>query len=215
MVCDDNTPTGCDAAIVYINVLPVNDAPVVNDTAVTTAQDSTVTVCLTVTDVDITDNFTVSSCGEPANGMATWTVSGNQICVTYMPNVGFNGLDSLCLLVCDDGNPTACHTAMVYITVTPAPPPGLLIPQGFSPNGDGRNDRFVILGLESYPNNDIQIFNRWGNTVFAAERYQNDWDGRSAKGLRVGSELPVGTYYYTLRLAPDRDLIKGFIYLTR
>lgn len=217
IVCDDGTPSGCDTAMVYIVVTPVNDAPNVNDTTVTTQEDSTITVCMPITDID-SQNFTVTSCGEPINGTATLEVNGGEVCVTYVPNADFNGLDSLCLVVCDDGNPTLCDTAMVYITVTPMPDDtvALVIPQGFSPNGDGKNDVFQILGLEKYPDNDIQIFNRWGNVVFSTKAYQNDWDGRSHEGLRLGGDaLPVGTYYYTLRLSSDMDVIKGFIYLTR
>ena len=49
------------------------------------------------------------------------------------------------------------------------------IPEGFSPNGDGINDLFVIKGLDMYPHNSIVIFNRWGDKVFAASPYQNTY----------------------------------------
>lgn len=90
------------------------------------------------------------------------------------------------------------------------------IPDGFSPNGDGINDLFVIRGILSYPNNSFVIFNRWGNRVFEASPYQNTWDGRSTIGVRIGGdELPVGTYFYVLDLKNGSAIYKGTIYLNR
>lgn len=74
--------------------------------------------------------------------------------------------------------------------------PGLNPPTAFSPNGDGQNDQFEILGLAKYPKASITIVDRWGKVVFAADPYQNDWDGTSLTGKR----LPETTYYYMLDL---------------
>ncbi|MEN8119226.1 MAG: Calx-beta domain-containing protein, partial [Bacteroidota bacterium] len=92
----------------------------------------------------------------------------------------------------------------------------IIIPEGFSPNNDGINDSFTIKGIESYPHNKILIVNRWGNKVFEAEPYNNDWDGKNTKGISVGSDdLPEGTYYYILELGNSNKIIKGYIYLNR
>ena len=76
---------------------------------------------------------------------------------------------------------------------------GLFIPQGFSPNGDGADDYFVIHGAEQYRVT-IKIFNRWGNIVYENYDYKNDWDGKATKGVILGDELPDGTYYYIISL---------------
>ncbi|MEO6883336.1 MAG: ice-binding family protein [Bacteroidia bacterium] len=90
------------------------------------------------------------------------------------------------------------------------------IPEGFSPNGDGINDLFVIRGIEYYPKNKFEIYNRWGDKVFEASPYQNNWDGRCAIGLRVGGDvLPVGTYFYILDLGDGSTIFKGTIYLNK
>ena len=95
-------------------------------------------------------------------------------------------------------------------------PTDFFIPDGFSPNGDAINDLFVIRGLESYPDNTIVIFNRWGEKVFDAAPYLNTWDGISTNGLKVGgNELPVGTYFYLLDLGDGSEVIKGTIYLNK
>ena len=90
------------------------------------------------------------------------------------------------------------------------------IPEGFSPNGDNVNDYFEIKGLEEYPDNSIIIFNRWGNKVFAAEPYDNNWGGTNSFGVSFGGEdLPEGTYFYLLKLTTDDEPIKGYVYITR
>ena len=67
----------------------------------------------------------------------------------------------------------------------------------FSPNGDGHNDTFVISNLEAIPINKIHIFNRWGDKVYQAEPYLNDWDGTvNIKNQVLGKEVPDGTYFY-------------------
>lgn len=93
--------------------------------------------------------------------------------------------------------------------------PGLRIPQGFSPNADGVGDYWVIQGLSDYPRNKLVIFNRWGNKVYTASPYLNDWDGTSATGLGSGEILPVGTYWYILEPGDGEEPRTGYIYLNR
>ena len=73
-----------------------------------------------------------------------------------------------------------------------------------SPNGDSKNERFYIQGLECYPENTVEIYNRWGVLVFERENYNNE--DRAFKGVSEGrttvkkfEALPVGTYYYILK----------------
>ena len=90
----------------------------------------------------------------------------------------------------------------------------------FTPNDDGNNDVFVIDCIENYPNNHIEIFNRWGNTVYKASGYNNN--DVSFKGLSNGrvtinaqGKLPVGTYYYVLNLGDGSEPTSGWLYLNR
>jgi gliding motility-associated-like protein len=91
----------------------------------------------------------------------------------------------------------------------------LTIPDAFSPNGDGVNDTYVIRNLENYPDNRLQVFNRWGNKVLDRSPYNNDWDGTSQYGAVWGEKLPESTYYYILDLGNGSDAYTGFIYLRR
>ncbi|MCU4157655.1 tandem-95 repeat protein [Carboxylicivirga sp. A043] len=87
--------------------------------------------------------------------------------------------------------------------------------KGFSPNGDGINDLYVIPWLNQFTHVSIEIFNRWGNVVYEADKYLNDWDGKSNAGFSIGDELPVGTYYYIITIHDTKQTLKGYIYLNR
>ncbi len=91
---------------------------------------------------------------------------------------------------------------------------------GISPNGDLKNDFLVIEGIETSPNNELTIFNRWGVVVYKKENYRNTpeegWTGVSNGRATLKKEdlLPVGTYFYVLKLK-DREDKTGYIYLQR
>ena len=81
---------------------------------------------------------------------------------------------------------------------------------GISPNGDGINDAFVVEGLEDYPGSRLLIFNRWGNSVYEAVDYQNDWEG-TFEELR----LPDGTYFYLIELPGRPEPLAGYLEIYR
>lgn len=88
----------------------------------------------------------------------------------------------------------------------------------FSPNSDGLNDVFYIECIEDYPNNYLQVFNRWGKKVFETNGYKNDWDGTVSTGILNGSDrnLPVGTYFYLLDFGDAETPAKsGWLYISR
>jgi gliding motility-associated-like protein len=92
----------------------------------------------------------------------------------------------------------------------------IIVYNGFSPNDDGINETFIIEGLINYPNHKVTIFNRWGNKVYEASPYLNDWDGTNMFGVTVGGkDLPVGTYFYIIEPGNGEKAIKGYIYLNR
>jgi len=93
-------------------------------------------------------------------------------------------------------------TASVLITVLPNILT-IVIPNLLTPNSDGFNDYLVIPNIDTYPNNEIHIFNSYGQVIFEASPYTNDWYATYG-----GSQVPDGTYYYVLNLndpvnAPD------------
>ncbi|MEP0985566.1 Ig-like domain-containing protein [Ekhidna sp.] len=91
--------------------------------------------------------------------------------------------------------------------------------KGFTPDGDGVNDFFYINDIELYPNNNVQIYNRWGNKVFEIDGYDNQsrvWSSEVTKGLTYGEKIvPDGTYYYLIDLGDGSKPLAGFVVVNR
>ncbi len=116
------------------------------------------------------------------------------------------GVDSFKYRVCVD---TICAEATVVIEVFCSD--SLKAYNAISPNGDGRNDAFVLEGLQKYPNNTLIIFNRWGNEIFKVKNYENDW-----QGTWNGKDLPDGTYFYWIRDDDTGEVIRtGYLQILR
>jgi len=96
-------------------------------------------------------------------------------------------------------------------------PTCLTIYNEFSPNGDGVNDFFQIDCISRFPNNTLEVYNRWGNIVFQQRNYDNTWDGTSNGRATINTDrsLPVGTYYYILNLGDGSDPRAGWLYINR
>ncbi|NEU08472.1 gliding motility-associated C-terminal domain-containing protein [Flavihumibacter sp. R14] len=80
----------------------------------------------------------------------------------------------------------------------------------FTPNNDGINDTWVIRGIENYPNASVQLFNRYGAKVYESQKYQTPFDGTNS-----GYPLPVGTYYYVIKMTPDCKPLSGSLTIFR
>lgn len=159
---------------------------------------------------DTGDINTITIITPPVNGMATY--NGNGM-FTYTSNNGFMGIDSLVYEICDAICPDACERATIYFWINDKSP--VDVPNGFTPNGDGHNDYFVILNLEQYPENELLIYNRWGDPVYQAAPYNNDWDGSTANDKLTlrGNKVVDGTYFFVLKLGEGYEPINGFVEL--
>ncbi|MCB0481108.1 MAG: gliding motility-associated C-terminal domain-containing protein [Flavobacteriales bacterium] len=129
----------------------------------------------------------------------------------YKPNIDFRRIDSVQYKMCDATCVNICDSAWVKFRVLGDPYE--FLPNGFSPNGDGINDTWQVPGIELYPDNELFIYNRWGDLIFSAAPYANDWDGQPSTGLRIGGSNAVdGTYFYVLKMG-ESEPIKGTIEL--
>ena len=105
-------------------------------------------------------------------------------------------------------NVSGCSTTdSIFITVNITQQQGF-ISNAITPNGDGVNDEFFVEGILLNDKNKLSIFNEYGQLVFYASPYKNDW-----KGIFNSSRLPDGTYYYVLEYTDDKKIVKGFITL--
>jgi gliding motility-associated-like protein len=85
------------------------------------------------------------------------------------------------------------HTATAQVTVYESEH----VPQGFSPNGDGVNDYFVLT-LDSRETYSLRVFDKSGQIYYTSANYQNNWDGIANSGAQKGKKVLAGTYYYSL-----------------
>jgi len=108
-------------------------------------------------------------------------------------------------LTADNG--TCSITDEMVVTVNS----GLVIPNTFSPNGDGINDTWEILGIEKYPDANVQVFDRWGQLVFQTTGYppSKRWNGTS----KSGKSLAPSAYYYVINVRDDdfEEPLKGHV----
>lgn len=84
---------------------------------------------------------------------------------------------------------------------------------GFTPDGDGINDNWIIDNIEDYPTNSLSIFNRWGNKIWSTTNYNNTtnyWNGKQSNG----NSLPNGTYFYVLEIDGGIGVKKGWVELS-
>ncbi len=138
------------------------------------------------------------------------TVERIESKLLYRPDV-MNPKDvSFTYRACSRSCPDFCDIATVFIYINQDI--ACLPPTIITPNMDGINDTFFIpcLSNGNYPRNKIFIFNEWGNEVFSATEYENNWQGEYN-----GGPLPAGTYFYVLDLGNDSEPIKGFLIIQR
>jgi len=75
----------------------------------------------------------------------------------------------------------------------------ILAPNVVTPNGDGVNDYFKINGLNNYPGSSLNVYNRWGNSLYTSDDYKNDWS----------PNVTDGTYFYIVTVSDGR-ILKGY-----
>lgn len=113
--------------------------------------------------------------------------------------------------IVDDNGCTATSNAIDFVLIQEIRPE--MISAGFSPNGDGVLDTWMIPYIDFYPNNELVIFNRWGNTVYKKTPYTSadPWTGQSDKG----KDLTDGVYYFILELGDGFETIQGQVVINR
>lgn len=187
IVCDDlglcDTTTIIVTVLVDTLVLP----EAITDTDTTMIDQSVVTNVLGNDSINgVFDTIYILT--PPSNGTVVMNLDGT---VTYTPNEDYCNSatpDSYTYVLC---NTAGCDTALVTILVLCESSGELAFYSGFSPNNDGINDLFYIQGLESFPDNVLCVFNRWGNRVYYKEGYDNTFDGTWENVI-----LTDGTYFY-------------------
>ncbi len=196
-LCD--TTDLCDTAVVYINISGTNEHPMAVDDNFSFGDTLNISVLeVLANDFDVeSDSFFVISVTDVDSNNNLGTLSINpdgEVVFTRLPLSCGN--EAFEYVICQIGG---CDTGLVNIRITC--PDNVFLPQGFSPDGDGMNDKLVFTGLEYFAPASLKVFNRNGNLVYENEEYQNDWEGTS---LNSDKGLPDGTYFYILQLSDER-----------
>ena len=167
-------------------------------------------------DREICENEVTLSATQPQFGFGYWQlVTGNGIiedtlnATTLVTNINV-GNNSFNWIVNNGGCTDSDLVVIIRLDSISCLQP-VEMPTGFTPNGDGHNDYFIIKNIEEYGVNTLTIYNRWGNVVYEKQRYLNDWSGTN----KNGEPLPDGTYFYTLTIKGIDKTIKGYIDLRR
>ncbi len=202
VVCDD---LGfCDTTLFCVAVIEFFGEPVVTPDTLCTPEGTPIVINALDNDTLYGGIDTMYLLNTPSWGTATLNLDGS---ITYNANEQVcERTDSFQYVVC---TPTGCDTANIEVCIECV---DIVIFTAVSPNGDGFNDVFYIANIEEYPDNNLKIFNRWGNKVYEMDSYKNQWRG-TWNGNR---DLPDGTYYYLLELNDEANRVfKGYLEIYR
>ena len=197
---------------VTATILNCNEPPSLGQVYATATAGSSLVLSLLSIATDPDNNLDTASFQvvvPPVSQAATSIING--ILTIDYADVNFAGTDSLTIQVCDAAG--ACTQQVMYINVIG----DLIIFNAISPNGDGKNDVFIIQHIDIFPQtqqNQLRIFNRWGDEVFSATNYDNY--SNVFRGIsKDGKDLPTETYFYKLSFQSGVPERTGFISLRR
>ncbi len=205
-------------------VLPSNTPPIAVDDQFTVKEGTELRGDVRLNDSDAVvpiESLTVKLLAPAAHGQLVLNSNGT---FTYVPVRDYIGSDQYTYEICK--NDVLCDEAKVTITVTKNSDCSILIPNAFSPDGDGLNDYFKIKCIYNYPNAYLKIFTRSGIKVYEQDHYgnidywgsENDawWNGKTGNKWNIGgNNLMSATYIYILELEKGnkKDVRTGTLFL--
>lgn len=207
-----NVLTQCaDTFPVWVDCIPVKDTTLAVDDDAVIQKNTPVVLNIFENDIilgvegNISGLLSATLTSTPGFGVATFNPTTGEL--KYTPETDRCGLATLTYRITDTYGRTSDARVSVQVFCEQ-----VLIFTGLSPNGDGSNDTWTILGIEQFPGNQVRVFNRWGNLVFEQEGYsnQNPWNGQWN-----GSDLPDGTYFYQVELNDGNKPISGYLEIFR
>ena len=163
-----------------------------------------------ITDMELNTFTSPVTCWNAADGTATVSVNGGEAPFTFEWSDPFGQTSSTAVGLTEDTYTVVVTDALGCRRATSqfvdAIEGCLFIADALTPNDDGKNDDWVVGGLEDYPESVVMVFNRWGQKLFETEGGRERWDGRFN-----GARLPVADYYYTIELFPEALPIRGTV----
>jgi gliding motility-associated-like protein len=160
-------------------------------------------------DIAVGEKYPLKVTTQPAGRPLTYTVANDDIAVVDAEGtvIGLRYGETVVTVTADENGASIEITVVVHnVSVNRAVTPS----RGFSPNGDGINDLYIIDGILENQPNEFFVFDRDGKVYYQVKNYRNDWDGTANTGSHKGSKVLPGTYFYVLTFdnLPDKT---GFI----
>jgi gliding motility-associated-like protein len=155
----------------------------------------------------------LSAVVSPSDGNYTYQWSPeNQVFSPNEAETVSEGLteNTLFSVVVTDTESGCSASDSIYVVVVTGDENDLDITNGISPNSDGNNDTWWIYNIENYPDNEVTIFNRWGDEIIKIRNYENTfnyWDGLN----KSGKQVPDGTYYYLIKIYSNNKTYTGWV----
>lgn len=192
---------------------PNNNPPVIETTTQGGPIGGVLTVDLSGLISDPDNNLDFSSLtitAPPSSGAVASIDNNNNLTIDYN-GVNFAGTEQLTIQVCDLAG--SCTQQQITMVVAG----DVVVYNGLSPNGDGKNDVLILEYIDVIPetiNNQVTIYNRWGTSLLEITNYNNS--DRVFQGLdKDGKELPNGIYYYKIQFNSGKETKIGYITLRR
>ncbi|MBK0370107.1 T9SS type B sorting domain-containing protein [Flavobacterium agrisoli] len=221
-ICEKSDNGNCDQATVTITVID--------------NQTQTISLKACNDDSTVLDLLTLLPNNTPTNGTWRDKSTSNSLEGSLFSSLGLSVRTYVFEYTISNENYNQIYIINMEINddckVLPAPPicADLVPHNAISPNGDHKNDLFIIDNIDEigcYPENNVQIFNRWGILVFETTNYNNttnyfDGKSRGRSTINKSDDLPTGTYFYLIQYSTtdsDGKLIPkkqdGFLYLSK
>lgn len=216
LVTDAN---GCESSPsdeVEVSVLNAcnNLPPIIQTALAAVIVEGVVTIDLTLLISDPDNNLDLSTLRLPVSqsekGASATIGASNELMLSYS-GVLFTGVDHVLVEVCDFLG--ECTQENLEIEVVG----DVIIFNGFSPNGDGKNDFFYLKYIDLFADtrtNRVTIYNRWGDLVFEMNDYNNADRVFNGQG-KNGKDLPSGVYFYKIEFTGSRGVKSGYLSLKR
>jgi len=200
-----------------IQITIVNQAPVIDALGFTGTPNATQLVFdLTTLISDPNNNLDFTSLRvvtQPLSG-AVATIDANGVLTIDYSGVTFSGDDQIEIEICDLVGVCTTQTITISNVDVGGENPPISVFNAVSPNGDGKHDFLEIENVEFYIDNQVVVFNRWGDVVFETINYNNT-DNNFVGKSDGGSDLPSGTYYYSIDTNNGEEPLTGFIMLNK
>jgi gliding motility-associated-like protein len=205
-----NTDGNCDEAEINIAVMNVDYSPELYNDTVTYYTDSSSVFKVLINDKKLFDKpLEMSIFQDLSKGYAEIT---DQMSIKLTFTSFLYSTDSLIYQICDaDGD---CTQATLFVKPPRELDQPYVVPEAFSPNGDGFNDTFWIPQYDYYQHLSFIVYNQNGVKVYEDPNYENNWDGVANTSSLKGKLVPKGVYFYVLSITGSSEEKTGSVYIS-